>query len=63
MPVAEAVNVAVSPSKAVTFFGWVLTTGATFTVRLAADENAVPTLFVNFARYWLPVLPAVVVKV
>ena len=62
VPVAAAVNVAVSPSKAVRFFGWVLTTGATFTVRVAADENPVHRLFVNFARYWLPLLPATVVN-
>ena len=62
VPVAAAVNVAVSPSKAVTLDGCRLITGATFTVRLAAEENTVPTLFVNFARYWLPLLLALVVK-
>ncbi len=55
VPVAAAVNDAEAPATTVTFDGFVVTTGPVLvlTVSVAALDVAVPTLFVNTARYWL----------
>ena len=62
MPLAAAVNVAVAPAFTVVLAGCVVTAGATFTVRVAALLVAVPSEFVNTARYCLALSPAAVVK-
>jgi hypothetical protein len=62
VPLAAAVNVAVWPEFTVRFAGLAVTAGATLTVSVAALELAVPAAFVNTARNWFPVWPAVAVK-
>ena len=58
LPDAAAVNVAVDPAVTVTLAGWVVTAGAEFTVSVATALVAVPTEFVNTARYWVPLFTA-----
>ena len=62
VPLAAAVNVAVLPIATTWLLGCVVTTGATFTVSVAAVVVAEPTKFVNTAWYCLPVSPAAAVK-
>src|SRR5206468_1373902 len=62
VPLAAAVNVAVWPAFTVRFVGFVVTAGATLTVRVAGLEVAVPATFVNTAWYWYPVWLAAAVK-
>ncbi len=62
VPLAAAVNVAVWPWLTVRFVGFVVTAGATLTVRVAAFDVAVLTTFVNTARNWFPFCGAAAVK-
>ena len=62
VPLAAAVKVAVAPATTVVLAGCVVTAGAEFTVSVAAVVVAVPTEFVNTARYCLPLSPAAAVK-
>src|SRR5206468_10618175 len=58
----SAVKVAVWPAFTVRFVGFVVTAGATLTVRVAALEVAPLTTFVNTARNWFPFCGAAAVK-
>src|SRR2546422_889009 len=61
-PLAADVNVAVLPAHAVWGVGWAVTDGGTFTVRVAAVVVAGPQVFVNTARYCLPLSAPTAVK-
>ena len=61
-PLAVAVNVAVLPAATVWLLGLVVTTGAVFTVKVAAVLVADPTLLVKTARYSSPFWPAAAVN-
>ncbi len=63
-PVAAVVKVAVWQTFTVWFAGCVVMTGGVgeFTVSVAAVVVAVPTVFVNTARYWFPLCAKAVVK-
>jgi hypothetical protein len=61
--VAAAVNVTVLPAFTDPLVGFVVTTGPTFTVNVAAVVLVLLTEFVKTARYWFPVITAVVAKV
>jgi hypothetical protein len=61
--VAAAVKVTCVPAVTVWLVGLVVTTGGVLMVNVAADVVVVPSTLVNAARYWLPVIAAVAVKV
>ena len=61
-PVADAINVALTPAITVTFAGFTVITGAVLTVSVADDDVTLLTEFVNTASYKFPFCEIVVVK-
>src|SRR5215813_6829240 len=60
LPFAAAVNVAPFGAHTSWFVGFVVTVGAVFTVSVAAVVVALPHVFVNTARYFVPLRLALV---